>query len=57
MAGTDGINGGDTVEQGGLAGARGPHDSQKFALRDGKADVLNGFCNIAFIAIVFLYVI
>ena len=54
MSRTDGINGGNTVEQGGLAGTGCSHDSYKFPLLNGKADVLNCFCNIPTIAIIFL---
>ena len=54
MSRTDGINGGNTVEQGSLAGTGCSHDSYKFSLLNGKADVLNCFCNISAISVIFL---
>ena len=51
MSRTDHINGGNTVEQGGLAGTGCSHDSYKFSLLNGKADVLNCFCNIPAISV------
>ena len=54
MSRTDGINGGNTVEQGSLAGTGCSHDSYKFSLLNGKANVLNCFCNIPAISVIFL---
>ena len=57
VAGADGVNGGDAVEQGGLAGAGGSHDPQELPFRDGKADVLDGLRDISPVAVVFLDVL
>ena len=53
-AGTHRVDGGDAVEQGGLAGAGGPHDSQKLPVLHGKADVVDGAGHPAAVAVDFL---
>ena len=54
MSCADRIDGGNAVEQGGLAGAGCAHNPYKFPLLNGKADVLNGFCDIPAIPVIFL---
>ena len=48
------INGGNTVEQGGLAGTGRAHDPHEFTLLHRKADVLNRFCDIPAVPVIFL---
>ena len=54
MSRADRINGGNAVEQGGLTGTGCTHDPHKFPLLNGKADVLNRFCNILAVSVILL---
>ena len=54
MACADGINGGDAIQQGCLTRTGRTHNSKKFSVFDRKANIVDGFCNSAFVAVIFL---
>ena len=56
MSWSNGVNGGDTIEQGGFAAARSAHDSNKFSFIDRETDVIYGFGHHTFVAVVFFYI-
>lgn len=48
------IDGGNAVEKRDFPGTGGPHNTHKLARADGEADILNCFCDISLIPIIFL---
>ena len=57
VAGADGVDGGNAVEQGGLAGAGSPHDPQKLPFLHREADVPDGSGDASLAAVIFLDVV
>ena len=57
MTAGDGINRGNAVQQGGFARARSTHDAEKFSFANRKRNVVDGFCQVAFVTVKFLDVI
>ena len=57
MTAGDGINCGNAVQQGGFARAGSTHDAEKFSFANRKRNVVDGFCQVAFVAVKFLDVI
>ena len=57
MTAGDGINRGNAVQQGGFARAGSTHDAEKFSFANRKRNVVDGFCQVAFVTVKFLDVI
>lgn len=53
MPRADGIDGGDAVQQRGLAAAGGAHDGDEFPLLYFEADAVEGFGDVVFAAVIF----